>query len=522
MTTWFPASPVNGERDAMSTSILTILEGQPDRDYSLVGADSRAAVDQGLADAEWFRPYVDPERFGELMERTTARAVADVGLWFALLVAFGLAAVLAIGNWWAIPLFIVYGALYGGASDARWHEFGHGTATRSERFNNAVYYVASFFSLRGPTYWRWSHFRHHSDTIIVGLDPEIQVPRPPTIRRFLLNYTNLVNAPRTLAKFVRHASGRVDAATRSFVPAGEIRKVVWEARASVGILAGVVAVCVLTRSIVPLLLVGLPSIYGAWLMVFFGATQHLGLHEDVLDHRLNTRTVYINPIFRFLYLNMNYHVEHHLFPAVPYYRLPALHAEIRDVLPEPSPSMWSAYREIIGELLRQRTNPTHELEGRLIPDVSTDTADLNGTDDTPGKNGDVADLNAGRGVDGHFDLGPINDIALGTMKRADVGDRTLVVARLSSGDVCVVDGICTHGQTHLAGGVLIDGQIECPKHNGRFDLQTGAPCRRPATVPLEIFDVDIEGGFISTRLEVQNASDIPDKSALLRKSRSNQ
>jgi Na+-transporting NADH:ubiquinone oxidoreductase subunit F len=42
----------------------------------------------------------------------------------------------------------------------------------------------------------------------------------------------------------------------------------------------------------------------------------------VLDHRLNCRTVYMNPIHRFLYWNMNYHVEHHMFPLVPYHALP--------------------------------------------------------------------------------------------------------------------------------------------------------------------------------------------------------
>ena len=47
--------------------------------------------------------------------------------------------------------------------------------------------------------------------------------------------------------------------------------------------------------------VGRPSVlYGGWLLLYFGFTQHLGLAEDVLDHRLNSRTVYMNPFFRFL------------------------------------------------------------------------------------------------------------------------------------------------------------------------------------------------------------------------------
>ena len=50
------------------------------------------------------------------------------------------------------------------------------------------------------------------------------------------------------------------------------------------------------------------------IMLLTGLTQHIGLAEDVLDHRLNCRTMYINRFSRFVYWNMNYHVEHHMFP----------------------------------------------------------------------------------------------------------------------------------------------------------------------------------------------------------------
>jgi fatty acid desaturase len=86
----------------------------------------------------------------------------------------------------------------------------------------------------------------------------------------------------------------------------------------------------------------------------------------VLDHRLNCRTVYMNRLIRFLYWNMNYHVEHHMFPMVPYHRLPELHAAIRHDTPAPYPSLWAAYREIIPTLLRQRRDPTH-FARRILP-----------------------------------------------------------------------------------------------------------------------------------------------------------
>ena len=69
--------------------------------------------------------------------------------------------------------------LYGSATDSRWHECGHGTAFKTRWMNDAVYQIACFMIMRKPTIWRWSHTRHHTDTIIVGRDPEIVALRPP-------------------------------------------------------------------------------------------------------------------------------------------------------------------------------------------------------------------------------------------------------------------------------------------------------------------------------------------------------
>lgn len=62
-------------------------------------------------------------------------------------------------------------------------------------------------------------------------------------------------------------------------------------------------------------------------------------------------------MFRFLYLNMNYHLEHHMFPTVPYHALPALHEEVKSSCPAPYPSTWAAYKELIPALLRQHREP---------------------------------------------------------------------------------------------------------------------------------------------------------------------
>jgi fatty acid desaturase len=139
------------------------------------------------------------------------------------------------------------------------------------------------------------------------------------------------------------------------------------ARIWVAIWAAVIAACIYWGTILPAMFIGLPSFYGAWMLLMFGLTQHAGLAEDVLDHRLNSRTVMMNPVFRFIYLNMNYHVEHHMFPMVPYYRLPELHEEMKPFCPTPYKSTWEAYREIIPAIIRQMKDPSYHVV-RTLPD----------------------------------------------------------------------------------------------------------------------------------------------------------
>ena len=96
-----------------------------------------------------------------------------------------------------------------------------------------------------------------------------------------------------------------------------------------------------------------------------GLMQHGGMAEDVLDHRLNSRTVLINPISRWIYWNMNYHVEHHMFPMVPYHALPALHDRIKDDLPQPDRSILQAYRKMIAAIRRQQVDPAYAIRPEL-------------------------------------------------------------------------------------------------------------------------------------------------------------
>jgi fatty acid desaturase len=162
-----------------------------------------------------------------------------------------------------------------------------------------------------------------------------------------------------------HAAGRLTAEERTFIPDTEQGKVFRTARIWLTIYAATIAACFLTGSILPVMFIGGPRLYGAYMLMVYALTQHAGLGENVLDHRLNTRTIYMNRINRFLYMNMNYHVEHHMFPMIPYHRLPELHEQIKHDLVPAYPSLWAAYREIIPAVLRQLKDQTYYIRREL-------------------------------------------------------------------------------------------------------------------------------------------------------------
>ena len=337
------------------------------RDYSLTGRDTARAVETGLAAAEWYHTDVARRQMKELMQRSDGPAIRDTVIWLGLMVVLAAAGTYFWESWIAVPFFLAYGVLYGSAGDSRWHECGHGTAFKTRWMNDVVYQIASFMMMRNPVTWRWSHARHHTDTVIVGRDPEISVMRPPDLLRLILNFLGILDVLQAIADLVRNAAGYVSAAERSFIPEMEWAKVVRIARIWAAIYLATIALAVWMGSILPLMVIGLPRLYGAWHHVLTGLLQHGGLADNVTDHRLNSRTVLMNPVSRFIYWNMNYHVEHHLFPMVPYHALPELHALIKHDLPPANPSIAQAYSEMVPAFLRQLRNEDYYLRRELPP-----------------------------------------------------------------------------------------------------------------------------------------------------------
>ena len=465
--------------------------GMNPKDYSLTGPESQRAVALGLAEADWYTPPVPKDKMRELLTRKDWPAIRDCLIYFGLILATGLWAWSWWPSWGAVFPLMIYGVLYASASDSRWHESGHGTAFKTDWLNNLLYEVSSFMVMRESVPWRWSHTRHHSDTIIVGRDPEIHVPRPPDIKTLLLKLINFNAFRRYCKNITLHCFGRITPEEATYLPESEYPKVFLRARIYALVYAGMIGLCLYYGTWLPFLFILGPNLYGAWLTSIYGYTQHAGLAEDVLDHRLNCRTVKMNFIHRFLYWNMNFHLEHHMFPLVPYHALPRLHELVKDDCPAPYKSLSEAYREIIPAVLRQIKDPGFYVRRKLPP-----TARPVGTKPT------AVALHAGDRpvVDGWIDVCDADLLDRNDVIRFDHGKHTYAIYRTQDDTFHATDGICTHGNTHLADGMVKGRLVECPKHNGRFDITDGSPQRPPACVALRTYPVKVESGRLHLNL----------------------
>jgi MocE subfamily Rieske [2Fe-2S] domain protein len=457
-------------------------------DYSLVGVNSKSAIEKGLAEADWYQCPIPRNEMRKLLVRKDGPAIRDSVIWFGLIFGFAAATVLLWGSWWAFVPYLCFAVLYASTSDSRWHESSHGTAFKTDWMNNVLYEISSFMVMRESTLWRWSHTRHHSDTIIVGRDPEIAVPRPPSIRKFLLTFTGLLSYPTYFKAIYMHSLGKVSDVEKTFIPESEFSALFIRARIYMGIYLGVIILSVAMGSILPLMFIGLSTIFGSWLMPIYGDTQHAGLAENVLDHRLNCRTVYMNAVNRFLYWNMNYHVEHHMFPLVPYHALPALHEKVKDDMPMPYPNLWTAWKEIIPAVLKQRKDPAYYVKRKLPEPKKTENDTHQRSFASPDK-------------EGWLEICASADLDIEDVIRFDHQKKTFALCRDNEGKLFATDGICTHGNQHLAEGLVKGKIVECPKHNGRFNLKDGSPARAPVCRGLKTYPIEERNGRIWLNVE---------------------
>lgn len=95
----------------------------------------------------------------------------------------------------------------------------------------------------------------------------------------------------------------------------------------------------------------------------------------------------------------------------------------------------------------------------------------------------------------------LSDVAPGHLKAATVEGQQLCVARVAEGDVYVVSDTCSHEDSSLSEGEIVECEVECSAHLARFDLRSGAAMCEPADRPIQTFVVTVENDEIYVDLD---------------------
>jgi fatty acid desaturase len=315
----------------------------------------------------WYRSPLPPGEFKKLHERSDLLGGAQTLGYLGVLAATAAAALYSAGHWpWPVTLLLIFvhGMGYAFLLNAV-HELGHGTVFRTKMLNEIFVRVTAFLCWNNFVGFQQSHARHHRYTLHQPDDLEVVLPAGRVLVRHFLQ-SGIVNPMMIwpwLKGNVRVARGRIEGEweTLLFPPGSAERRafIRWQRT----MLAGhglLIAVSVYFQLWLLPVLTTFGIFYGGWFQSLCNGTQHVGLQDDVSDFRLCCRTFTVNPLVQFLYWHMNFHLEHHMYAAVPCYRLGRLHRLIEHDLPPCPAGLVATWREIAAIQKIQATDPAYE------------------------------------------------------------------------------------------------------------------------------------------------------------------
>lgn len=245
------------------------------------------------------------------------------------------------------------------------HELSHSTPFKTRWLNELFYHLFSFLTWNNPIHFRYSHQKHHHLTVYRGLDKEVILEpialSPAVFLQWLtFDYTYFW---KIMKPNFAHVLGRGDVDFFFWNPLFEKgdqkrqQMINWARWTMAGHLT-LVAVFIYFKWWVLIYTVTCGYFFATFLFRGCGSLQHLGLRPNVPDWRLSCHTLKLNPVLSFLYWNMNYHIEHHMYAAVPFFKVPRLHETIKADLPEAlAPGMLSGLNKLLEIKKEQLRSP---------------------------------------------------------------------------------------------------------------------------------------------------------------------
>ncbi len=295
---------------------------------------------------------LDRRELKTIARRSDRPGLVYLAQWAAGLAITGAGVWAALGTLWVWPAMFVHGVLLTLPAYAFSHETAHGTAFRTRRLNEAVFWLSSFIFMEEPLHRRYTHTNHHTFTWHVGKDSQMPFDTPMAFGGWLAEASGLALLRFHLRTLIQLAVGHYTDIVKGVTPPGELPKMTRSARIFLVLYAGLGGLIVAGVAW-PLWFLVLPRLLGGPVMMLFTLIQHVEMQEDSPSILESTRSFRTDRLGRFLYMNMNHHIEHHLYPQVPFYALPDLSRAIAGQLPDPDPGFFRTNWEVLFVVLRR-------------------------------------------------------------------------------------------------------------------------------------------------------------------------
>ena len=287
-----------------------------------------------------------------LTRRSDRPGLVHLATWAAGLALTGAGVSATLDTAWVWPAMFVHGVLLAVPAYSFSHETAHGTAFRTRRLNEAVLWITSLIYLEEPLHRRYTHANHHTFTWHAGKDRQMPFDTPLTLAGWLAEISGLALLRFHLDAMGRLALGRHTGTMLSVAPPAELARMTRNARMFLAVYAAGGALLA-SGFMWPLWLFVLPRLLGAPVMLLFTLLQHVEMEENAPSILDSTRSFRTSRLGRFLYLNMNHHVEHHLYPQVPFHALPKLSDAVASQVPAPDPGFFRTNLEVLSVVVRR-------------------------------------------------------------------------------------------------------------------------------------------------------------------------
>lgn len=295
---------------------------------------------------------LDKKILKQIAARSDRPGLMYLFTWLGSLCVTGSFVLLTVGTHWMWPAMFIHGVFLSVPTYSMSHETAHGTAFRTRWLNELVLWCSSLIYMEEPLHRRYTHTSHHTFTWWEGKDAQFPWDTPMGIKGWITEITGIGLLRFHLLTFWHLATKNYSESVRQCTPEPEFPKMTRNARTMVFIyfLIGLAPIFGVWW---PIWLIVLPRVLGTPVMLLFTLIQHVELQENSPSILESTRSFRTNWFAKFLYMNMNNHVEHHLYPNVPFFSLPDLADAVRDQVPEPDPGFFKSNWEVLVIVIRR-------------------------------------------------------------------------------------------------------------------------------------------------------------------------